>query len=219
MDTTQRIKSRIERLLAKGGAVLETDSPNPPGVIGFPTLDHGTFTEWRAQSLSLLTNLLGAEHVYVTNFEREVNEGYTSSVEAGIGILKAVCEDLEDGSLTDVRTLISAEVFTDLLAMAGHLLERGYKDPAASLCGAVLEEGLRRIATNRGINVRERDDLSALNQKLATKGVYTRLVQKRLTVWTDVRNAADHGKFSEYSKADVADMHKGMSSFLATHLT
>ena len=84
MDTTQRFKVRIERLLAKGGAVLNTHSPNSPGVIGFPTLDHGAFTEWRAQSLSLLGNLLGAEHVYVTGFEREVDRGYTSSVKAGI---------------------------------------------------------------------------------------------------------------------------------------
>ena len=103
--------------------------------------------------------------------------------------------------------------------MAGHLVDSGYKDPAASLCGAVLEEGLRRIATNKGENVRERDDLSSLNQKLAAKGVYSRLVQKRLAVWTDVRNAADHGKFSDYSKADVAEMHQGVSSFLAQHLT
>ena len=111
MDTTQNFKVRIERLLAKGSAVLDTHSPNPPGVIGFPTLDHGGFTEWRAQSLSLLGNLLGAEHVYVTDFEREVDRGYTNSVKAGIGILKAAREDLEDGSLlADVRTLVSAEV-------------------------------------------------------------------------------------------------------------
>ena len=218
MDTAQRFNVRVERLLTKGAAVLETHSPNPPGVVGFPTLDHGTFTEWRTQSLSLLTNLLGAEHVYVTNFEQRVNRGYASSVKAGIGILKAVSEDLEDGFLADVRTLVSADVFTDFLAMAGHLLECGYKDPAASLCGAVLEQGLRRIATNGGIKVRERDDLSSLNQKLATKGVYTRIVQRRLTVWTDVRNAADHGKFSEYSNADVADMHTGVSDFLERHL-
>ncbi|WP_420463375.1 hypothetical protein [Candidatus Palauibacter sp.] len=219
MDTSQRFRVRIDRLLAKGSAVLGTHSPDPPGVIGFPTLDHGAFTEWRAQSLSLLTNLLGTDHVYVASFEQEVDRSYTSSVEAGIGILKAVSEDLEDGFLTDVLTLVSAEVFTDFLAMAGHLLECEYKDPAASLCGAVLEEGLRRVATNRGVQVRERDDLSTLNQKLAAKSIYTRLVQKRLAVWTDVRNAADHGKFSEYSKADVADMHAGVSSFLARHLT
>ena len=218
-DATQRFKVRVERLLAKGTSVLATHSPNPPNVIGFPTLDPSSFAEWRTQSLSLLTNLLGAEHVYLTSFDQEVDRGFTSSVKAGIGILTAVGEDLEDGYLTEVRTLVSAEVFQDFLEMAEHLLNRGYKDPAASLCGAVLEEGLRRLATNRDLKVGERDNLGALNQKLAAGGVYTRLIQKRLAVWTDVRNLADHGKFSEYSEQDVADMHKGVSSFLAHHLT
>ena len=112
--------------------------------MGTPTLDHGAFVEWRTQSLSFLTNLLGADHAYVASFE-EIERGFIGNVKAGIGILTAVCEDLEDGFLTDVQTLVSAEVFTDFLAMAGHLLEREYKDPAASLCGAVLEEGLRRL--------------------------------------------------------------------------
>lgn len=204
MDTSQRIKVRIERLVAKGSSVLATQRrPSSPNVTYPTSVNTGAFAEWRTQSLSLLTNILGAEHVYVASFERDVKGTHTGSVEAGIGILKAVGEDLEDGYLTDVRTLVSAEVFTDFLDMVEHLLEHGYKDPAASLCGAVLEQGLRRIATNRGFRVRERDDLSALNQKLASKGVYTRLVQKRLGVWTDVRNAADHGRFTEYSKEDV----------------
>lgn len=219
MHNTQSFKSRIERLLVKGTAVLRTHSPNPPGVIGFPTLSDRAFAEWRTQSLSLLTNLLGPKHTYVVSFEQKVEEGYVSSVEAGMGILNAVREDLEDGFLTDVRTLVSAEVFTGFLAMAGHLVDSGYKDPGASLCGAVLERGLRQIATNKGVKVRERDDLSALNQKLAAREVYTRLVQKRLALWTDVRNAADHGKFSDYSQTDVKDMHQGVSSFLAEHLT
>jgi len=219
MDNSQRFQARIKRLLAKGSAVLETHSPNPPNVIGFPTLDPGTFTEWRTQCLALLTNLLGIQHTYVVSFKGEVESGFTGSVEAGIGILRAVQEDLQDGFLTDVRTLVSADVFTDFLDMAGHLLEHEYKDPAASLCGAVLEQGLGMIATKRGVRVRKKDDLSTLNQKLAAKGVYTKLVQKRLAVWTDVRNSADHGKFSEYSKSDVVEMHAGVSSFLAQHLT
>ena len=177
------------------------------------------FVEWRTQSLALLTNLLGAEHTYVVNFKGDAGKDSTVSVENGIGILRAVQEDLRDGFLTDVRILVSADVFTDFLAMAEHLLERQYKDPAASLCGAVLEQGLRRIATNRGVKIRDRDDLSTLNQKLAAKEVYTRLVQKRLAVWTDVRNAADHGRFSDYSMSDVREMHAGVSSFLAQHLT
>ena len=219
MDHSQRFQARIKLLIEKGITVLNTDSPNSPGGGGFPTLDPGVFAGWRTQSLALLTNLLDAEHPYVVNFENEVELGLTDHVKAGIGILGAAKQDLRDGFLTDVRTLVSAEVFTDFLAMADHLLECEYKDPAASLCGAVLEQGLRRIATNRGVKVRERDDLSSLNQKLAAKDVYTRLVQKRLAVWTDVRNAADHGRFSDYSMSDVREMHAGVSSFLAQHLT
>ena len=180
--------------------------------------DSGAFAEWRTQCLAFLTNLLGAGHTYVVNFEEAVDHAFADRVEAGIGILRAVREDLRDGFLTDVQTLVSADVFTDFLAMAGHLLERKYEDPAASLCGAVLEQGLRRIASKRGVTVRNKDDLSTLSQKLAAKGVYTRLVQKRLAVWTDIRNAADHGRFSEYSISDVDEMHNGVSSFLAQHL-
>ena len=220
MDTSQKLKRRIERLLAKGQSVLATAKTYSPNVTGHQTkVDTRPFAEWRTQSLALLTGFLGAQHIYVASFEKTVRVSNNRSVKSGIGILKAVGEDLEDGCLTDIRTLVSAEVFTDFLAMVEHLLEHGYKDPAASLCGAVLEEGLRRIATNRGVSLRTRDDLSALNHKLAAKGVYTRLVQKRLAVWTDVRNAAVHGKFAEYSKADVADMLAGVSSFLAQHLT
>jgi hypothetical protein len=34
---------------------------------------------------------------------------------------------------------------------AEHLLGNGYKDPAASLAGAVLEVGMRRLASKHGI--------------------------------------------------------------------
>ena len=219
MDTSHRFQERIERLLEKGSTVLATHSPNPSNMLGYSTLDPGAFAEWRTQCLALLTNLLGAGHTYVVNFEADVDRTYTSRVKIGIGILKAVREDLQDGFLTDVQTLVSADVFTDFLAMVRHLLDREYKDPAASLCGAVLEQGLRRIATIEGIKVREKDGLNTLNQKLASKGVYSRLNQKRLAVWTDIRNAADHGRFSEYSKSDVVQMQTGVSSFLAQYMT
>lgn len=219
MDSPQKLLDRIEHLLALGIAVLDTLSPNPPDVLGAPTLDPGVFAQWRTQCLALLTNLLGAGHTYVVSFKGDVNMGRIQNVKAGIGILRAVQHDLRDGFLTDVRTLVSANVFTDFLAMAEHLLDQEYKDPAASLCGAVLERGLRQIATNRGVKVREKDGLNSLNQKLAAKNVYTSLVQSRLVVWTRVRNAADHGKFSEYEVSDVREMHSGVSSFLAQHLT
>ena len=101
--------------------------------------------------------------------------------------------------------------------MAEYLLEEGYKDPAASLIGAVLENGLRKICTNRGITVKSTEKISTLNQKLANGNVYNRLTQRKLEVWNTVRNNADHGYFAQYTAQDVKDMHKGVREFLEQH--
>jgi hypothetical protein len=63
----------------------------------------------------------------------------------GQSILRSVREDVEDGYLTDIRTLISAEVFTDFLEMAEHLDDNGYKDPTAYSTGAVLEDVCEKL--------------------------------------------------------------------------
>ena len=80
--------------------MLLTHRPNPRGIIGFPTLDPGAFTEWRTQALSFLTSVLGDGHVYAENFKKQVDRGgYRSTVGDGLGILKATKEDLAAGNL------------------------------------------------------------------------------------------------------------------------
>ena len=214
----EKVLERLEELITKGDQVLATHRPNPPGVIGFSTLAPGAFTEWRTQSLSFLMNLLGEGHVYVQSFRDGVDSGRLSEVHAGQGILRAVAEDVRLGFLADVRSLISADVFADFLDMADHLLEAGYQHSAASLSGAVLENGLRQIATKGGLSVRTRDDLSALNSKCAGAGIYNRLVQRKVQVWVGIRNHADHGEFSEYTEADVREMVSGVRNFLGAQV-
>jgi len=218
MRVDAKLKQRAKDLTAKAQAVLATHEPNPPGVIGFPTLDEGVFAEWKAQTLTFLRNLLGTDHTYVAEFEIRVEEGHCSSVEAGMGILRAVSEDLELGFLARVRDMVAAEVFSDFLEMAGHLLECGYKDPGASLAGAVLEDGLRKIATANGIKVKARDDLASLNAKCADQAVYNRLKQKQIQVWIGIRNHADHAEFGEYTNDDVTRMLAGVQEFLTEHI-
>lgn len=218
MNIEEKIVKRIEELIQKGETVLETHKPNPPNVIGFPTLDSGKFVEWQTQVLNFLINLLGENHIYVQNFKNKVTKGYESHVKIGQGILKAVKEDILGGYLTDIKILISAEVFSDFLEMAEYLLENGYKDPAASLCGAVLEDSLRKIAIKEGIKVKSNDDLNSLNDKCANGEVYNRLMQKKIKVWIDIRNNADHGHFNEYSEKDVNEMLKGIMDFLSVYL-
>jgi len=97
--SAEKTVERLEHLIAKGDAVLRTHRPNPPNVIGFPTLDPGAFTEWRTQALACLVSMLGDGHVYVEDFKRQIKRPYQGTVDAGIGILKAIKEDIAAGNL------------------------------------------------------------------------------------------------------------------------
>ncbi len=114
-----------------------------------------------------------------------------------------------------LKTLAFTEVFDDFLGMADHLLEQSYKDPAAFLYGAVLEEAMRKLALARDIIVNSGDDMGALNQKLADKAVYSRLVQKQVQALKAIRDAADHGRFSEYDNANVRNMGTQVRELMA----
>ena len=218
MSVDDRLLNRLDELIGKADQVLATHEDPPPNVIGFPTLDSGPFAEWQTQSLAFLVNLLGDDHVYVVNFRESVTGGYQGTVEAGKGILTAVREDIAGGYLARLKALVAAEVFTGFVEMGEHLLDAGYKDPAASLAGAVLENGLRQIADQHGVKLKAREDIGSLNSKLAEAGIYTRLMQKKVQVWNDVRNHADHGQFDEYSQSDVKDMLAGVTDFLGSYL-
>ena len=95
---------RIQQLIDKGKDVLATHKPNPPNVIGFPTLDTKSFRAWQSQTLSYLQTNLPTNHTYTNSFSEQVKKGFQSSVEAGIGILESLKEDVELGSFEIVET-------------------------------------------------------------------------------------------------------------------
>jgi hypothetical protein len=174
------------------------------------------FAGWSARAKVALESILGPGHTYIREFIE--NCDFNAGPRPAIEILSAVLADLEEGYLRKTANIISAEVFADFLEMTQHLLEQGYKDPAASLCGAVLEDGLRRIARNRDLKVNDKDDLNSLRDKCAQSGVINSITRQQITAWTTLRNAADHGKFQDYAAEEVRLMIAGVRSFLASHL-
>jgi hypothetical protein len=107
MAAENKLLEQIEQLIAKGEAVLATHRPNPPNVVGFPTLDPGAYAEWESQSLSFLNRLLGQEHPYIKQFADKGHRNFLSSAKAGIGVLKAVHEDLIQGGLGQPKVIDS----------------------------------------------------------------------------------------------------------------
>jgi hypothetical protein len=115
---------------------------------------------WNTQAIVALEQLIGQDHTYTKGL-RQASLNSTNTYDA-LEILSRLRSNVQNGYLRKVAEIVAAEVFTDFLEMAQHLLDQGYKHPAASLCGPVLEDGLRRIARNNDIRVNNKDDLTSL---------------------------------------------------------
>lgn len=213
----QKIVERIEYLVRLGETVASTGR-SVEGVIGARFVDTKQFYEWKAASLSFLQSVFGEENSHYRLFEKNCVHSHSNDTLQGLGVLKAAKADIDGGYLVKISELAAADIFVDFLDMADHLLAQGYKDPASSLIGAVLEDGLRKMCISAGIELKSGGDISSHNQKLADKAVYSRLIQKRIQVWADIRNNADHGHFDAYKSTDVEEMLRGVQEFLASNL-
>jgi hypothetical protein len=135
-----------------------------------------------------------------------------------VGALRALRRDYEAGYLGSVLTLVRAEVFGDFLEMSEHLLEQGYKDPAAVVVGSVLENHLRNLCQNRGVPLDvngKPKKADGMNNDLAAAGAYSKLDQKNVTAWLDLRNKAAHGHYGEYNADQVRGLLGGVREFVA----
>ena len=135
-----------------------------------------------------------------------------------VGALRALRRDYDAGYLSSVQNLVRAEVFADFLGMAEHLLKQGYKDPCAVLVGGVLEDHLRSLCQGRGIPLKmsgKPKKADSINNDLASAGVYSKLDQKNVTAWLDLRNKAAHAQYGEYNHDQVQNLLIGVREFAA----
>jgi hypothetical protein len=208
---------RVDGLLALGKRALETEHE----VAHYSFLSGTLFNEFRSASLSFLAASVSAVHVYFKEFDVKVDRATPSCVQNGCGILRALRVEIDADWLYNVRALISVDIFGDYLDMAAHLLDEGFKDPAAVLVGGVLEGHLRSLAANRQIATEQTSagrvvsrKADSLNADLYKATAYNSLDQKAVVAWLDLRNRAAHGHYSTYSAEQVSHMMDGVRAFL-----
>lgn len=96
--------------------------------------------------------------------------------------------------------------------------------PAAVLCGAVLEDALRRLCQKQSPPIDilkpggDKKTLEPLIQELQRANVFNKLVADQLRAWAKIRNYAAHGEFHEFGRGDVDLMLPGVRQFLAAHM-
>lgn len=135
------------------------------------------------------------------------------------GILKALRDDYAAGRMMAIAELIHADVFTDMLEMAQHLLDENYKDPAAVIAGSVLEEHLRKLCAKIGVQSvdakGEPKKASLINSELRAAGAYDKNVEKSVTAWLGTRNDAAHGHYAKYEAAQVNLLIASIRDFIS----
>jgi hypothetical protein len=140
-------------------------------------------------------------------------------VEEMLGVLKALRRDIADGYLASLEEEVHADLFSDFLEMADHLVQEQLVLPAAVVAGAALEAQLRTLAERVGINTEARGKpkrAGKLNDDLAKKGVYRKAEQKQVLAWQDLRNSAAHGD-DGFSAEEIRLMIQGIRDFIARH--
>jgi hypothetical protein len=179
------------------------------------------WSAFRAAGLNLIVYIYGTNSPYYTSFQTDVNQSYVDNIESGINILKCIKYEIDNGWLGSFKSLIAAEVFSSFLEMSEHLLHEGYKDAAAVMIGSVLEEHLRQLCIIYKVTttILKGDDEVAkkadtLNGELKKADAYGLIQQKLVTAWLGLRNSAAHGKYEEYTKAQVELMYSGVLNFI-----
>jgi hypothetical protein len=150
-----------------------------------------------------------------------------------VGAIKAFKADYEAGMLNTLNEIIEADVVSDYMGQAEQLLGEGVPGqydhvPAAVLAGVVLEDALRRlcqrqsppidlvtVSPNGDTKKKTFDPLIADLQKAA---VFNKAKADQLRAWAKIRNYAAHGEFTEFNRADVEAMIRGIQSFIADYL-
>lgn len=178
-------------------------------------VDQSQALTWIVNVEHLLSLLGGGNSVHARVFTEAKPSKYLEGGHSRFlrlqAIFSAAKSDFDGGLTQSVASLIHAEVFDSELDQARGLLEHGYKVPAAVIAGVVLETSIRTLCTNRSI---PHGKLDKMNTDLSKAGLYTLLVQKRVTALADIRNNAAHGHPEKFTEEDVADMIKQVERFL-----
>lgn len=210
-QTPAEVRRRIDELLERCDTFVPprepsaNDSPREPVRFSAPLSELWRFL---ISSIQTVGSACGIDSPHLRELERareqfivEGNRGL--SLDACRGALMAARDDLDAGMLLDMRQLVTAEAFGDLLESAAHLLDERHHLAAVAIAGAVLESSLRALAKSRAVSWTGHSSLSKLNTALYTASVYDKVVFGEVEAWGKLRNKVDHGDFAHPDDIDA----------------
>ncbi len=173
--------------------------------------------QWATSAMHLIRAAFGENSPHYTNFRTlyEHCSGYDHDFAALKGIFRGASADYEGGYVFSVEASISGEVLGDFVAMAKLALADGYKDVAAVLACAALEDTLKRFARLNDLNVDDKG-LQEVVAALKSKGLVAGAQKSLLDVMPKIRDFAMHANWDKIQDADVRSVLGFVEQLLLT---
>lgn len=212
------VRIRLSRLLEQATDVIRSHYRSELSLQDF--VDAARFREWRVGCLAFLKEAFGPDSHYLKEYEFSCDSPYLNAAARGQAVLRAAREYIDFGPVARVEELAAAEVFNDLLAIAGRHCAEGRAAAAAAIAAAILEDVLWRNARNRKLAIREQiDGPASLNQKLWQAGVYPAAIRHKVNGWMELAERATAGDSAPPEElARIAAMIGGVRDFVAEFL-
>jgi len=177
----------------------------------------GEWQKWATSVQNLLLAVYGEQSPHYRNFFDVYGRcaGYDNEVDALKGIFLSAKEDFDGGYVFNVDLRVSGEVFGDIIALAKQSLSEGYKDVAAVLACAALEDALKRYAEANNVEVSGKSMQDVINA-LKSNGFVSGPQKSILESMPRLRNAAMHADWNKTDSPDVSSVIGFVEQFLLT---
>lgn len=178
-------------------------------------VDIEDWQKWSTSVLNLLNSAFGSQSVHYQNFKKIHDNcvGHAFDFEAARGVFLAAKEDYEGGYAFSLEASVSGEVFGDFVLLAKRSLVEGYKDVAAVLACAALEDALKRYARLQGIDV-DNEVMQAVVNRLKSKGLVGGAQKTLLDSMPKIRDYSMHANWDKIRPEDVNSVIGFVERFL-----
>ena len=185
---------------------------------GHASYENSSWHQWSASAMSLIQAVFGKDSPHYEHFNQAYQKcaGYDDEVAVLNGIFKAAKADFDGGYLFTVKASISGEIFGDFIGLAKSALRENYKDVAAVLACAALEDALKRFAEANGLSVGDKVMQEVVNA-LKAKGLVTGAQKSLLDSMPKIRDYAMHANWEKITAQDVGSVIGFVEQFLLSH--
>ena len=169
-----------------------------------------------AAALSIASALFGPQSSQVEMVAGLMKDGRIPGPVMVAGALQSFRDDIDAGIVGNIQTQAQGEVYGNLVGMAKDAMDGGFKEVAAVLASASLEDSLKKLAEANGLNIDDKgipEVISALKGARLVTGSQGKLLQGHY----QTRNNAMHASWGKISMEQVGSLIGYVEHLLLEH--